>query len=244
MPESVPKDGIFVGSDVNVPEGVGTDSVASNESSREMFNEVLRLHREGAPAEDLYSLHHLSFALDETRDHLGVRFVLWRPVALFLQYGFHVEIIEDMCGGHVVLANLERDAAAVTEKIIPEIEKTRRQEPLWMIDNGPRVLFEVVRGIADEPWLNPATAEKIHRMLREFKSAVRRGDYSGLSAFRAQLSELASVSPESDVRKCIEFLRASEESRIWPPHSAALASEQALAREWLTPEEDAAWSYL
>jgi hypothetical protein len=132
----------------------------------------------------------------------------------------------------------------MAEKIIPEIEATRRREPRWMISCGPEVLVQVVGGIADDPFLHPDTSEKIHRMLREFKSAVRRGDYSGLSAFRAQLSELAAVSSESDVRKCIEFLRAGEEARSWPRHSAALASEQALAREWLTPEEDAAWSYL
>lgn len=231
-------------SNVNFGEDTRADSVSSKEFSREAFDEVLRLHREGAPANDVYLLHHLNFALDETRDHLGVRFVLQQPVALFLQYGFHVEIVEHMCGGHVVLANLDHDAAAVAEKIVPEIEATRRREPLWMISSGPQVLVQVLMVMAEESWFHPAIAEKIHRILREFKSAVRRGDYSGLSAFRAQLSELAAVSPESDVRKCIEFLRASEEARSWPPHSAALASEQALAREWLTPEEDAAWSYL
>ena len=240
MAERMPEEGLLAGAGA----GVGPDSVASRVRSREAFDEVLRLHREGSPARDLYFLQHLCFALDETRDSIGVRFVLWQPVALFLQYGFHVEIIEHMCDGHVILANLEHDAAAFTEKIIPEIEQTRRNEPLWMISSGPQVLVQLLMVMADEPWIQPSTSEKIHRMLREFKNAVRRGDYSGLSALRAQLSELAAESSEADVRKCIEFLRASAETRSWPPHSAALASELTLAREWLTPEEDAAWSYL
>ena len=187
MPERMPKNEIFAGSDANADACVGADSF--KQSSREAFDEVLRLHREGAQAKDLYFLPHLSFALDETRDPLGVRFVLWQPVALFLQYGFHVEIIEHMCGGHVVLANLEHAAAAIAEKIIPLIEATRRKEPLWMMSSGPQVLLHLVKEIAGEPLLSPATAERMNRMLREFKSAVRRGDYSGLSAFRAQLSE-------------------------------------------------------
>ena len=240
MAESKLENGKLAGSAVDV----GAESATSKISSREAFEEVLHLHREGAPTKDLYFLDHLSFPLSETSDRLGVRFVLWQPIALFLQYGFYVEIMEEMCGGHVVLANLEHDAAAVAGKIVPRIEATRRKEPLWMMSSGPEVLLKVADDIADEPLLHPATAEKMHRMLREFKRAIRRGDYSGRSAFRAQLSELAAVSAESDVRRCIEFLRASEEARSWPPHSAALASEQALARDWLTPEEDTAWSYL
>ena len=240
MAESILENGKLAGSAVDI----SVDSATSRISSREAFDEILRLHREGAPARDLYFLDHLSFSLDETSDRLGVRFVLWQPIALFLQYGFYVEIMEEMCGGHVVLAYLQHDAAAVVKKIIPQIEATRRKEPLWMMSSGPEVLLKVADEIADEPLLHPGTTEKMHRMLREFKRAIRRGDYSGLSVFRAQLSELAAVSSESDVRKCIEFLRASEEARSWPPHSAALASEQALAREWLTPEEDEAWSYL
>jgi hypothetical protein len=244
MAESIAENGKLAGCDDNIGAGFDAESVASRVSTREAYNEILHLHREHAPAKDLYFLDHLSFPLNETSDRLGVRFVLWQPVALFLQYGFHVEIMEHMCGGHVVLANLEHDAAAVAGKIIPPIEATRRKEPLWMMSSGPEVLLKVADEIADEPELHPGTAEKMHRMLRQFKSAVRRGDLSGLPAFRAQLSELAAVSTESDVRRCIEYLRATEDARSWPPHSAALASEQALAREWLTPEEDAAWSYL
>ena len=244
MAKRISEDGELARVGLSADAGIGADSGASKVSSREAFDEILRLHRELAAAKDFYLLDHLSFPLGETRDRLGMRFVLWQPIALFLQYGFPVEIMEHMCGGHVVLANLEHDAAAVAEKIIPEIERTRLKEPLWMMSSGPQVLVQVLGVTAEESWFDHATTEKIHRMLREFKSAVRRGDYSGHSAFRAQLSELAAVSSESDVRKCIEFLRAGEEARSWPPHSAALASEQALAREWLTPEEDAAWSYL
>jgi hypothetical protein len=245
MAESIREKGNVAAYDLNGA-GTGADLLTSGISSREAYDEILHLHREHAPAKDLYFLDHLSFPLNETSDRLRVRFLLWQPVALFLQYGFYVEIMEHMCGGHVVVANLEHDAAAVAGRIIPPIEATRRKEPEWMIYSGPQVLLHVLAEVADEPFLNPATAEKMHRMLREFKSAVRRGDYSGLSALRAQLSELAAVSTESDVRSCIEYLylRASDDAHSWPPHSAALASEQALAREWLTPEEDAAWSYL
>jgi hypothetical protein len=244
MAESIREKDEVAEFDLNAAAGTDAYSLASGFSSREAYDEILRLHREHADAKEVYFLDHLSFPLNETSDRVRVRYVLWQPLSLFLQYGFYVEIMEHLCGGHVVLANLEHDAAAVAGKIIPPIEETRRQEPEWMCGSGPEVLLHVVKEVADEPLLSPATAEKLNRMLRKFKSAVRHGDFSGLPAYRAQLSELAAVSPESDVRRCIEYLRASEDARSWPPHSAALASEHALAREWLTPEEDAAWSYL
>ena len=211
---------------------------------REAFDKVLRLHRERAPLPSVYILDHLCFPLDETRDRLGLRFVLWQPLALFLQYGFRIEIIERMCEGHVILAYLEHNAAAFTNKIIPLIEAARRKHPLWMHSSGPQVLPHVLAEVSEFPDLHPDTAEKMHRMRLAFKSAVRRGDNSGLSALRAQLSELSATSPEPDLRKCIELLSASEDARSWPPHSAGLASERSLARDWLTAEEDAAWSHL
>src|ERR1035441_8672117 len=118
----ISEDGELAEVGISSDAGIGADSGASKVSSREAFDEILRLHREHAAAKDLYFLDHLSFPLGETRDRLGMRFVLWQPIALFLQYGFHVEIMEHMCGGHVVLAYLEHDAAAVAEKIIPPIE--------------------------------------------------------------------------------------------------------------------------
>jgi hypothetical protein len=216
-----------------------------NFSSREAFNEVLALHRKRASAEDVQFLYHLCFPLEDTADPKGMRFVLWQPVALFLQYGFQVEIEEEMCQGQVVLAYLRHDAAAFTRQIIPEIEPVRSMQPITMVSSGPQVLLHVLTELCDDPSRRPDSGEKIQRMLMGYKSAVRRGDYSGRSASRAQLSELVAESAETDVRACIEFLLAGgEEARNWPPHSAALASERVLAREWLTPEEDAAWSHL
>ena len=221
-----------------------TDLASAPMVSRQAFDEVLRLHRQRAPLEDVYVLNHLCFPLDETRDPLGLRYVLWHPVALFLQYGFQIKIIEHMCEGHVVLAYMEYDAAAFTKEIVPPIEAARRKHPLWMHSSGPQVLLDVVTEVSESPHLHSVTAEKMRRMRLAFKSAVRRGEYSGLSALRAQLSELSATSSESDVRKCIELLRAGEDPRGWPLHSAGLASERSLARDWLTVEEDAAWSHL
>jgi len=222
----------------------GTDPGSSPLVSRDAFDEVLRLHRQRAPLEDVYLLNHLCFPLDETRDPLGLRFVLWQPVALFLLYGFQVEIIERMCEGHVILAYLDHDAAAFTSKIVPPIEASRRMHPQAMLSSGWEILLHLVADVYKDPFLHPDTADKMHRMRLEFKSAVRRGDYSGLSALRAQLSELSATSTESDVRRCIELLRESEDASGWPLHSAGLASERSLARVWLSAEEDAAWSYL
>ena len=222
----------------------GTDPGSLQLFSRDAFNEVLRLHRERAPLADVYFLNHLCFPLDETRDHFGLRFVLWHPVALFLQYGFQIEIIESMCEGHVILAYLGHDAAAFAEKIVPPMEAARRLHPLWMQSSGPQVLLHVVGEVSESPLLHPNAAEKMGRMRIEFKSAIRRGDYTFLSALRAQLAELSAGSTESDIRKCIELLRASEDADSWPPSSTGLASERSLARDWLTVEEDAAWSHL
>lgn len=48
---------------------------------------------------------------------------------------------------------------------------------------------------------------------------------------------------ESDLDKLLEFLRtmAQEHADAAMP---ALAAESALAKDWLTPEEDAAWANL
>ena len=49
--------------------------------------------------------------------------------------------------------------------------------------------------------------------------------------------------PEQDLDKLLAFLRALEEAHdeIAVP---TLAAESALAKDWLTPEEDAAWANL
>lgn len=222
------------------------DSGASEFSSREAFDEVLRLHRCRATAEEVHFLQHLCFSLDETVDPAGLRYVLWQPVALFLQCGFQIEIEELMCNGQVVLAYIGHDAAAFTEKIIPRIEAVRREYPLWVVSSGPQVLLHVLANVAESLRSHDrSAAEQVQRMLVEYKNAIRRGDYSGLPALRAQLSELGAVSTESDLRSCVQFLRTAHEGMHgWPLSSAALASEAVLARDWMTPEEDAAWSHL
>lgn len=41
----------------------------------------------------------------------------------------------------------------------------------------------------------------------------------------------------------VEFVKARcKKEDDWGPHDAMLLSEAALAREWLTPEEDEAWA--
>lgn len=49
--------------------------------------------------------------------------------------------------------------------------------------------------------------------------------------------------PEQDLPKLLEFLRPLQEAQaenVMP----TLAAESALAKDWLTPEEDAAWASL
>lgn len=219
-----------------------TTTLKTEFSLREAFQDVLLLHRNRAPAEEVHFLKHLCFPLDAA----GLRFVLWQPVALFLQHGFKVEIEEQLCDGQVVLVYLGPSGAAFTNKIISRIDADRHQYPQAAVSIGLQILIQTLPDIAKSlQWIDQPTFEKVDRMLRKFKSAVHQGDYPGLHALRSQLSELAAVANESDVRACVEFLRAGgEDARSWPPQSAAIASEPALARDWLTPEEDAAWSYL
>jgi len=49
--------------------------------------------------------------------------------------------------------------------------------------------------------------------------------------------------PEQDLDKLLVFLRSLKEAHA-DSTMPALAAESALARDWLTPEEDAAWANL
>jgi len=49
--------------------------------------------------------------------------------------------------------------------------------------------------------------------------------------------------PEQDVDRLLAFLRALKEAH-GDAALPALAAETALAKDWLTPEEDAAWADL
>lgn len=212
-------------------------------SPNELFQEILRLDRKNAPAEEVQFLDYLCFRLNESAARY--RFVLWQPVALFLQHGFDVCIEEQLCRGQVVLADLHEAAAQFVMKIVPVVESVRRKNPILMVTSGPQILLHLLPELAENlRWHDQSASEKVQLMYLEFKSAVRRGDYSGLSALRAQLSTLAATASESEVRACIDFLHSAGDARNWPDHATALASERVLARDWLTPEEDAAWSHL
>jgi hypothetical protein len=49
--------------------------------------------------------------------------------------------------------------------------------------------------------------------------------------------------PEQDLDKLLAFLQSLTEAHA-DGSMAALAAESALAKDWLTPEEDAAWTNL
>jgi hypothetical protein len=49
--------------------------------------------------------------------------------------------------------------------------------------------------------------------------------------------------PEEDLDRLLAFLRSLKETHSEIP-VATLAAESALAKDWLTPEEDAAWAGL
>ena len=49
--------------------------------------------------------------------------------------------------------------------------------------------------------------------------------------------------PDRDLESLLAFLRALKEARIENAFPA-LAAESALAKDWLTPEEDEAWADL
>ena len=113
-------------------------------STQEAFDALLRLHRQRATAEEIHFLEHLCFPLDGTSDPTGIRFVLWRPVAYFLQCGFQIEIEEQMCSGQVVLAYLGHDSAELAMKMAARIEAVRREYSLWAVSSGPQLLLHVL----------------------------------------------------------------------------------------------------
>ncbi len=47
--------------------------------------------------------------------------------------------------------------------------------------------------------------------------------------------------PEQDLDRLLSFLRALKDAHV-ASSVPALAAESALAKDWLTPEEDAAWA--
>jgi hypothetical protein len=211
-------------------------------SSSDTLERILDLHRQHAPAQEVYLIDKLCFPLEHTSDPLGVRYVLWTPLARFLEFAFPVEILDEMCEGHLLLANLSHEAAMIAEKLTPLIDRECRKQPFFMLSSGPQVMVSVASMVSSDVETRPQFAEKIGRMYEAYKGSVRKGQYSGLPALRAQLSEFALTATESELKKCIEILR--HEADTWPFNSAAQASERSLARDWLTPEEDAAWSHL
>ncbi|MGA2115031.1 MAG: DUF2281 domain-containing protein [Bryobacteraceae bacterium] len=56
------------------------------------------------------------------------------------------------------------------------------------------------------------------------------------------VSELDRI-PEQDLDKLLAFLRSLKETHA-ESRVPALAAESSLAKDWLTPEEDAAWASL
>ena len=50
--------------------------------------------------------------------------------------------------------------------------------------------------------------------------------------------------PEQDLNKLLVFLRSLKDTRRPRTPCRRIAAESALAKDWLTPEEDAAWANL
>ena len=218
--------------------------LAESGRSLALLTDVLELHRKNGSLSDLYFLPSLCFDLPETADGQGVRFVLWQPIAEFLRFGFDIEMQELLCHGHLGIVFLDHDAARFASRLGAEVEAVRRVAPKSMITSGPEILLQLIDGLVTNPEIDPKVGEKLVRMARAFRAAIRRGDHSDLPSFRAQLSELAGSAGEEDIRRCIDLLRRAESERSWPANSSALLSEHSLARDWLDAEEDAAWSHL
>jgi hypothetical protein len=207
---------------------------------------LLEAHRQGRPAREVQFFDHLCFALEGTRDVNGVKYVLWRPFAQFIEQHFDFEIEETICEGEVVLAYLDHAVENFVRKTVRFIENGRRKSPYFTPESSYQVIIgtipEVVAWLRSNGELDLARlAETMHR---DFKRAVRSGQF-GSALRRSRLSALASQAPDWAVDTCIDFLRCIEtDSYESQPISIALASERSLARDWLTPEEEAAWSYL
>ena len=57
------------------------DSDAQKARSRGAFEDVLNLHRTKASVREVYFLKRLCFPLEDTKDPMGLRYVLWGPLA-------------------------------------------------------------------------------------------------------------------------------------------------------------------
>jgi hypothetical protein len=68
------------------------------------------------------------------------------------------------------------------------------------------------------------------------------GDEDDMNTREIIASELERL-PERDLDKLLAFLRSLKEAHA-EIAAPTLAAESALAKDWLTPEEDAAWASL
>ncbi len=64
-----------------------------------------------------------------------------------------------------------------------------------------------------------------------------------MSKIDTLIKEIKQV-PEPLLDEILDFVRFLKSKTIYEPRETAIASEQALAKDWLKPEEDTAWQDL
>ena len=67
--------------------------------------------------------------------------------------------------------------------------------------------------------------------------------YDGGTSTREVIARELERLPEQDLDRLLSFLRSLKEAHA-EDATPTLAAESALAKDWLTPEEDAAWASL
>jgi hypothetical protein len=227
---------------------VGLDENPREQAFDTNFNLLLEAHRAAWDNRKVQCLPSLCFPFPETNDGKGMRYALWHPVTRLLELSFPIEIEEWMCNGEVALVYLERDTGRLIEGIYPEIEEARRGNPYYGAQSALQLTAHALLRVRDDLEMQQSgTAGVVDEMRTRFVRYIRT-DSRSLDP-RWALAEAARTTPRWAASACLTFLNSvsgvtGQDSADLGLQSLALASESSLGRDWLRPEEEAAWSYL
>jgi hypothetical protein len=169
---------------------------------------ILTAHRLRIPPRLVQCLPELCFALENTREPKGGKYLLWRPVLEFIQLTYAVDVEEWLCNAGVALAYVDHKAAEVLTAIIAPIEDARRNNPFRSEETARVVVTNVLSALAartDER--GGPDPSQIIAMLTQLKrqKATRPGINANTGV---ELAHLALSLPESSQEALSALLRS------------------------------------
>jgi hypothetical protein len=166
-----------------------------------------------------------------------MRFLLWKPVLEFLQKSFHVEIEEWLCRGEVALAYLTNDSAIFAQRITGPLEESRRSMPFRSEYSGYGVILNSLCELEVQlRYEDPTSADIIRQIRQKDRHSSRVKD-----RLRQELTRLTEDAPDWIVQLCIDFLTQHLSGRDEEYQGIEIASQESLATDWLSDEEEQAW---